>query len=426
MSEPQWLKLARGELGTTEIVGSKHNPKVVQYFRDVHNSDIDDDETPWCAAFIGAMLERSGIVSTRKLNARSYLAWGANVDKSPKAGDIAIFKRGNSSWQGHVAFFLYEKDGRVHCLGGNQTNKVSIASYQKSVWLGYRRPKVVTDQQIDKVSDSVSLAMEKIGAHRSAITLSEYAAWIGNVVTEENTVLIRGNRDAMTGDAFTGIVSKNYWVPTAANMLPEKHATFVLDTALEHGPHKTRLMMQQASGAKADGIIGPKSVAAIKKMKDVDFIEAMTKQRIADYKTRKDWDIKLPEWTQKMTAIRNKLVGPASYTETISKSEPPTAVKITVPKTTTITEKTMTTAPTPIEESKAWTQSLTVWGTIVTFVSAVLPSLGALFGWTISPGDVQAVGTGVTEVIQAVGGVIGTVMALVGRMQAKVPVKLFG
>ncbi len=68
-------KLAKQEIGTWEWeVG--HNPVVLKYFDDVGHSWVNDDETPWCAAFIGSMLFRAGIRATNKLNARSYLDWG--------------------------------------------------------------------------------------------------------------------------------------------------------------------------------------------------------------------------------------------------------------------------------------------------------------------------------------------------------------
>ncbi len=62
---------AKKEAGTWEW-GEGHNPKIVQWFADVGHSWVKDDETAWCAAFLGAMLEKAGIPSTRKLNARQH------------------------------------------------------------------------------------------------------------------------------------------------------------------------------------------------------------------------------------------------------------------------------------------------------------------------------------------------------------------
>lgn len=132
-------ELAQKEVGTVEWAKGD-NPKVVAYFKDSGNAGVTDDETAWCAAFVGAMLHRSGAKGTGKLNARSYLEWGVPVDrKDAKPGDVVIFKRGNSSWQGHVAFFVKDKGALIEVLGGNQSNAVNVKGYQASQLLGIRR-----------------------------------------------------------------------------------------------------------------------------------------------------------------------------------------------------------------------------------------------------------------------------------------------
>ena len=78
------------EQGTKEVKGQKDNPKIVQYFADVGHSWVKDDETAWCAAFVGSCLEKAGLTSTRALNARSYLKWGRKISK-PVVGCVVIF-----------------------------------------------------------------------------------------------------------------------------------------------------------------------------------------------------------------------------------------------------------------------------------------------------------------------------------------------
>ncbi len=131
--------LAKAEVGTVEWKDG-NNPKVVAYFKDSGNPGVKDDETAWCAAFVGAMLKRAGIKGTGKLNARSYLEWGVPVErKDAKPGDVVVFKRGSSSWQGHVAFFVKDRGALIDVLGGNQSNAVNVKGYQSSALLGIRR-----------------------------------------------------------------------------------------------------------------------------------------------------------------------------------------------------------------------------------------------------------------------------------------------
>jgi uncharacterized protein (TIGR02594 family) len=141
-AEPVWLKNARQLLGLKEIVGSRHEPKVLEFFAEAGHPEIHNDETAWCAAFANAMLRRAGYAGTGSLAARSFLTWGEKLAK-PRPGCVAVFKRGNSSWEGHVAFFIREVGDRVEILGGNQSNSVSITTMPKSALLGYRWPLIV-------------------------------------------------------------------------------------------------------------------------------------------------------------------------------------------------------------------------------------------------------------------------------------------
>ena len=137
-------EMAKAEVGTVEWAKGD-NPKVVAYFKDSGNPGVTNDETAWCAAFVGAMLRRAGVKSTGALNARSYLDWGTPVDrKNALPGDVVIFKRGSSSWQGHVAFFVKDRGALIDVLGGNQSNAVNVKGYQAAALLGIRRPPKAT------------------------------------------------------------------------------------------------------------------------------------------------------------------------------------------------------------------------------------------------------------------------------------------
>jgi uncharacterized protein (TIGR02594 family) len=134
-------ELAKKEVGVVEW-GKGDNPKIVAYFKDAGHPQVTNDETAWCAAFVGAMLKRAGYKPSGQLTARSYLDWGLPVVsiKDAQPGDIVVIPRGNSAWQGHV-FFLHQKKGAfVDGLGGNQKNSVNVQSFPVSKILAIRRP----------------------------------------------------------------------------------------------------------------------------------------------------------------------------------------------------------------------------------------------------------------------------------------------
>lgn len=132
-------ELAQKEVGTVEWKDGS-NPKVLAYFRDAGHPTVKDDATAWCAAFVGAMLKRAGLKGTGLLTARSYLQWGEPVErKDARPGDVVVFKRGNSSWQGHVAFLVKDRGEVIDVLGGNQADAVNVRAYRAAQLLGIRR-----------------------------------------------------------------------------------------------------------------------------------------------------------------------------------------------------------------------------------------------------------------------------------------------
>ena len=141
MTQRKAYELAKTFTGLQEIEGAEDEPKIVAMFADVGHAWVKDDETAWCAAFVGAMLERVGLPSTRALNARSYLKWGKPVKLSQAhLGDLVVFSRGDpNGWQGHVAFYVSQNTTTITVLGGNQGDKVSVSKYAKSRLLGVRR-----------------------------------------------------------------------------------------------------------------------------------------------------------------------------------------------------------------------------------------------------------------------------------------------
>lgn len=133
----KWVAEAQKHLGLTEIKGAKHAPEIVQMWRDIKRGGIKDDETPWCAAFVGACLERVGIQSTRFEGARSYASWGDKLDR-PLPGCVVVFSRDGG---GHVGFVVgQDKAGNLLVLGGNQADQVNVKAFPRSRVTAYRWP----------------------------------------------------------------------------------------------------------------------------------------------------------------------------------------------------------------------------------------------------------------------------------------------
>ncbi|MGO4337888.1 TIGR02594 family protein [Labrys sp. KB_33_2] len=128
--EPPWLTAARKDLGIREGVGTADNPRVIQMFARAGHPEVKHDSTAWCAAAIGDWLAQAGIKGTGSLWALDYLKWGVALP-GPILGAIAVKTRPGG---GHVTLVVGAGSGRVYCLGGNQSDSVSIAAYDASLF----------------------------------------------------------------------------------------------------------------------------------------------------------------------------------------------------------------------------------------------------------------------------------------------------
>lgn len=132
-----WMIEAHKWLGLKEIKGSTHEQAILDMWKAIKRGGIKNDETPWCAAFVGACLERAGIKSTRFESARSYLEWGEKLER-PERGCVVIFSRAGG---GHVGFVVGKSpSGNLLVLGGNQADEVNIREFAPSRAIGYRWP----------------------------------------------------------------------------------------------------------------------------------------------------------------------------------------------------------------------------------------------------------------------------------------------
>lgn len=152
---PPVVETASEYLGLTERVDRAQLTQLV---------GVDPVRTQWCAAFVNAILEINNIpgsssVSEHPLLARSFLQWGTTIEPQHiQRGDIVVFPRGNSDWQGHVGFYVstLTVDGAVKwaILGGNQDNTVSLDYYDPQRALAVRRWQTVEPILVTAVSRS--------------------------------------------------------------------------------------------------------------------------------------------------------------------------------------------------------------------------------------------------------------------------------
>ena len=150
--EPKWLRNARSYIGLREYKGRSHNKKILKWWKLI-KMGFDDDETPWCAAFVGGTLEEVGIRSTRSGMARSFEKnWGRKLEAPAVGCVITFWRKSKSSGSGHVAYVVgRDQHGRLMCLGGNQGDAVNVKAFSDSRVTGYYWPKNVKAQPCFKL-----------------------------------------------------------------------------------------------------------------------------------------------------------------------------------------------------------------------------------------------------------------------------------
>ena len=102
---------------------------------------VDPVTVPWCGYFMSYIFDHKTGLENPGL-ARNWLKLGKEVTK-PKKGDLVIFSRAGSSWQGHVGFYVdtYKVGNKTYIavLGGNQGDSIKYSLYLADNLLGYRR-----------------------------------------------------------------------------------------------------------------------------------------------------------------------------------------------------------------------------------------------------------------------------------------------
>lgn len=137
---PSWLVRARRELGVTEIVGGRHNPRILEYHGATRLRAV-TDEVAWCASFVCWALEQEGIRSTRSAAAASYKEFGRASLLNP--GAIILFGKHDpdAKGSGHVGFVNAPAVGEwVEVLSGNCSNQVKLKKYRWATAVAVRWP----------------------------------------------------------------------------------------------------------------------------------------------------------------------------------------------------------------------------------------------------------------------------------------------
>lgn len=424
MEQPAWLKAAWAELGVREIPGDANAPEILRYFRDAGDDDIKSETTPWCAAFVGAMLKRASISGTGSLLARSYLNWGTALNEA-RLGAVAVFSRGDDPTTGHVGFVLGEAENKLFLLGGNQNDAVTVAAFDKARLLGLRWPKDQAEAVSAAVDDGIfSKALAHVlemeggftndpydpgGPTNKGVTLEVYAAFKGQTLDAGSRDRLIAELKSIPDATVAAIYRRRYFEPADCTAFTAPLTLMHFDAAVNHGVGAAIRMLQQAADVTVDGEIGPETLGAIGARNVLDLIESYAEIRRARYRALPHFWRFGRGWLKRVDAtlaLGKSWASAGGITRGLL--EPSQNAKGNTPMSDTTTA----------DPTKWWAQSRTLWGTLITAAATVLPLIGPVIGVSLPADVIQTFGDQAISAAQAIAGLVGTGLAIYGRFKA--------
>lgn len=133
-----WIDLAVSKKGLHE---GRDNSALRKFLKSDGKTLGDPAALPWCGDFVEtciALTLPDEALPTNPYLARNWLKFGRTVD--PCFGSVLVFSSSRGPTSGHVAFYYSEDDSNFHVIGGNQSNKISVAAFAKTKFLGARMP----------------------------------------------------------------------------------------------------------------------------------------------------------------------------------------------------------------------------------------------------------------------------------------------
>jgi lysozyme family protein len=114
------------------------------------------------------------------------------------------------------------------------------------------------------------------GRTNLGVTQKVWEEWLGHPVTE-------ADMKALTPQKIAPMYKLKYWNPSYCEVLPKGLDYVVFDFAVNAGTGRSVKTLQQAIGCVADGVIGPKTMAAINDANPKDLIAKFSDARANFY-----------------------------------------------------------------------------------------------------------------------------------------------
>jgi uncharacterized protein (TIGR02594 family) len=405
MADPAWIVTARSLVGKitdgqsilplAAKVGELY-PDMKAYFKLVN------PDTAWCGLFVSYCLAVNGIRpqyiadssdTNDGLWAQSWKKFGTAV-LTPQVGDILVFAR-------HVTFYVGQDDGHYLCLGGNQSDAVTIARYPKDSCEAIRRPPVITSVASKATAAAKATAVNEDAFERClAVTLrweggndddprdpggrtsrgilqSEWDAW-------------RQSRSGLPQDVWDApqaqieaIYRQRYWDRMLCGQMPAGVDLAVFDFGVNSGGGVK--VVQRVVGTDPDSEVGPLTLAAIDAVPAGQLIDRICDARMAYLQGLAIWPTFGRGWTNRVNDVRAKAHTMISEELPVPKADPsplPQTVP-SAPSANALSDVLKAIAPVLLEQARAEMAKPETQAAVRGAVSTLLPRLLGALGMSV-------------------------------------------
>jgi lysozyme family protein len=216
---------------------------------------------------------------------------------------------------------------------------------------------------------------------------------------------------AISDETVKEIYRERYWQPSRAAEMPAAIGFMHFDASVNHGLTGAARLLQRAvarqdSEIKIDGEIGPLTMAAVHEIEPGHLLADYADERRRKYRN-------LHHFWKFGRGWLNRVDRGERSARRLLKVEDKNHQEMQPTKGTD-----MTTTDERAGTRKWWGSSMTIWGAAITALSTVVPILGPAVGLDVTPDVVRQAGEQFVAVVQAIGGLLGTIMTIYGRTRA--------
>jgi lysozyme family protein len=137
------------------------------------------------------------------------------------------------------------------------------------------------------------------GMTNLGVTRTNWELFLDHDVTE-------ADMRALTPEMVKPFYKKNYWDRIRGDELPSGVDYAAYDLAVNSGTGRAAKYLQQIAGVTADGVIGPRSMEAIKNCDAEDVVDEICNMRMTFLKNLGTFDTFGKGWTARVNDVKDK------------------------------------------------------------------------------------------------------------------------